>query len=350
MIHVLSAVTAATQMISQRAHDAYLSRSSTGDGPNHIAPENHLIPGYGRHRGAGRRLRRPADEHVQRLIDFAAAWDRSARCGALLRRHQPLDGGRLCRGLRAQPARDELQIARAIRGRLQYRPANARIVAIADRLLRRDGRMVRAIESIGPGDAAAEGVPFRLDLAWESAAMLAPRIMRGQSERKTYGVVPPDVLRPLTPGAFWRASSRARCQPADQRSAPLPPDRGRQRPGGVRGPAGIRHYNPIGTVHAGFTATAARFRARLRHLLDARQSDAWTTIELKLNLVRPLTKDTGPVRAEGRVIHRGRSVATSEGDVKDTPQALRPRPHHLHDLSRQGVTPRQSLSARMRRC
>jgi uncharacterized protein (TIGR00369 family) len=33
--------------------------------------------------------------------------------------------------------------------------------------------------------------------------------------------------------------------------------------------------------------------------------------------VRPLSKDTGPVRAEGRVVHRGRTVATSEGDLKD---------------------------------
>jgi predicted protein tyrosine phosphatase len=38
-------------------------------------------------------------------------------------------------------------------------------VSIADRLLKRDGRMVRAIDAIGLGDAATEGHPFRLDLA-----------------------------------------------------------------------------------------------------------------------------------------------------------------------------------------
>ena len=37
-----------------------------------------------------------------------------------------------------------------------------------------------------------------------------------------------------------------------------------------------------------------------------------------MNLVRPLTKDTGLVRAEGRVIHRGRTLGTSEGDIKDS--------------------------------
>ena len=36
-----------------------------------------------------------------------------------------------------------------------------------------------------------------------------------------------------------------------------------------------------------------------------------------MNLVRPLTKETGLVRAEGRVIHRGRTLGTSEGDIKD---------------------------------
>ena len=42
---------------------------------------------------------------------------------------------------------------------------NARIVGIADRLLKRDGRMLAAIEALGPGEPATEGRPFRLDLA-----------------------------------------------------------------------------------------------------------------------------------------------------------------------------------------
>jgi predicted protein tyrosine phosphatase len=41
---------------------------------------------------------------------------------------------------------------------------NARIVSLADRFLGRNGRMMRAIETIGPGQSAIEGVPFRLDL------------------------------------------------------------------------------------------------------------------------------------------------------------------------------------------
>ena len=58
-----------------------------------------------------------------------------------------------------------MQIARDIRRASRTAQPNARIVSIADRLLKRDGRMVRAIETIGPGHAAMEGDPFRLDLA-----------------------------------------------------------------------------------------------------------------------------------------------------------------------------------------
>ena len=79
----------------------------------------------------------------------------------------------------------------------------------------------------------------------------------------------------------------------------------------------FRHYNPIGTVHAGFTATLLDSALGCAIFSTLAKGDAWTTLELKLNLVRPLTEDTGPVRAEGRIVHRGRTVATSEGDVKD---------------------------------
>ena len=84
--------------------------------------------------------------------------------GSLLCRHQPFDGGRLYRGLRAQSAARRTQIAWDIRRASRTAQPNARIVTIADRLLERDGRMVHAIETIGPGDLAIEGHPFRLDI------------------------------------------------------------------------------------------------------------------------------------------------------------------------------------------
>lgn len=79
----------------------------------------------------------------------------------------------------------------------------------------------------------------------------------------------------------------------------------------------FRHYNPIGTVHGGFAASLLDSALGCAIFSTLAKSDAWTTLELKLNFVRALSRDTGPVRAEGRVIHRGRTVATSEGDLRD---------------------------------
>jgi uncharacterized protein (TIGR00369 family) len=78
-----------------------------------------------------------------------------------------------------------------------------------------------------------------------------------------------------------------------------------------------RHYNPIGTVHGGFAATLLDSALGCAIFSTLLRGDAWTTLELKVNFVRPMTKDTGLVRAEGRIIHRGRTLATSEGDLKD---------------------------------
>ena len=62
------------------------------------------------------------------------------------------------------PQRNETQIAWAIRQASPTAQPNARIVLLADRLLKRDGRMVRAIEVIGSGASAYEGDPFRLEI------------------------------------------------------------------------------------------------------------------------------------------------------------------------------------------
>ena len=79
----------------------------------------------------------------------------------------------------------------------------------------------------------------------------------------------------------------------------------------------FRHYNPIGSVHGGFAATVLDTALGAAIFSTLAKGETWTTLELKLNFVRALTAETGSVRAEGRVIHRGRTVATSEGDIKD---------------------------------
>ena len=79
----------------------------------------------------------------------------------------------------------------------------------------------------------------------------------------------------------------------------------------------FRLYNPIGTVHGGFAAALLDSALGCAIFSTLQKGESWTTLELKLNFVRAMSKDTGPVRAEGRIIHRGRTVATSEGTLKD---------------------------------
>ena len=78
-----------------------------------------------------------------------------------------------------------------------------------------------------------------------------------------------------------------------------------------------RHYNPIGTVHGGFALTLmdSCMSCAVHTLL--KQGETYTTLELKVNFVRAITKDTGKIRATGRIIHRGRTTGTAEGDVRD---------------------------------
>jgi uncharacterized protein (TIGR00369 family) len=76
-----------------------------------------------------------------------------------------------------------------------------------------------------------------------------------------------------------------------------------------------RHYNPIGSVHGGFAATLldSAMGCAVQSTLPA--GTGYTTLELSINYVRPMSADTGPVRAEGTVVHGGRRMATAEGRI-----------------------------------
>jgi uncharacterized protein (TIGR00369 family) len=73
------------------------------------------------------------------------------------------------------------------------------------------------------------------------------------------------------------------------------------------------HYNPIGSIHGGWACTLldSCMACSVQTTLAAGQG--YTTVELKVNLVRPILSETGPIRAEGRVINAGRTIATAEG-------------------------------------
>ncbi len=74
-----------------------------------------------------------------------------------------------------------------------------------------------------------------------------------------------------------------------------------------------RHYNPLGTVHGGWFAALldSALGCAVHTTLPA--GKGYTTLELKVNMVRALTDQVPLVRAEGKVIHVGRQVATAEG-------------------------------------
>lgn len=79
----------------------------------------------------------------------------------------------------------------------------------------------------------------------------------------------------------------------------------------------IEYYNAIGTVHAGYTATLLDSCMACAVLSVLPKGTGFTSMEFKVSLLRPLTKETGPVRAEGMLMSRGRRGATAEGRLTD---------------------------------
>ena len=77
------------------------------------------------------------------------------------------------------------------------------------------------------------------------------------------------------------------------------------------------HYNPLGTVHGGVTATLldSALGCAVQSMLPAHTG--FTTIELKVNYLRPLTVETGTVYSEGKIIHVGGRIATAEARLTD---------------------------------
>ncbi len=80
---------------------------------------------------------------------------------------------------------------------------------------------------------------------------------------------------------------------------------------------GIEHYNPIGTVHAGFATTILDSAMGTAYVSVADAGARWTTLELKANFTRAITADTGPVRCTGTIVHPGRTVVLTDARLED---------------------------------
>ena len=77
------------------------------------------------------------------------------------------------------------------------------------------------------------------------------------------------------------------------------------------------HYNPLGTVHGGVIATLldSALGCAVQSMLPAGTS--YTTLELKVNYLRPITEKTGTIYAEGKIIYIGGRIATAEARLTD---------------------------------
>jgi predicted protein tyrosine phosphatase len=105
----------------------------------------------------------PGEAHVRDLLGFARRWDRAAplvvHCYAGISRST---ASAYIIAAALAPERDEEELAQTLRRLSPSATPNPRLVAVADILLQRNGRMVEAIKAIGRGAEAFEGTPFEL--------------------------------------------------------------------------------------------------------------------------------------------------------------------------------------------
>lgn len=78
-----------------------------------------------------------------------------------------------------------------------------------------------------------------------------------------------------------------------------------------------RAYNLIGTVHGGWAASILDSALALSTLTTLGAEQAFTTVDIRINYLRPLTMETGEVRCEGTVIQAGRKLAYCEAKLTD---------------------------------
>ena len=167
MIHVCSLAalsntvktTGASHVLTVMANVAQVQR------PKSVLPANHLRVQMDDITEAMDGFVAPSDSHIEQVLNFVRGWDRSAplvvHCYAGISRSTASAFAAVCA---LNPHRDEISIARQIRAASPIASPNRLIVSLADKALGREGRMLRALDEIGPGNMLIEGRPFRVDL------------------------------------------------------------------------------------------------------------------------------------------------------------------------------------------
>jgi predicted protein tyrosine phosphatase len=133
--------------------------------PESVLPANHLKVQMDDITEAMDGFVAPSDLHIEQVLNFVRGWDRNAplvvHCYAGISRSTASAFAAACA---LNPHRDEIAIARQIRAASPIASPNRLIVSLADKALGREGRMLRALDEMGPGSMMVEGRPFRVDL------------------------------------------------------------------------------------------------------------------------------------------------------------------------------------------
>ncbi len=142
--------------------------------------------------------------------------------------------------------------------------------------------------------------------------------MQAPSTTRTYGTVSPDTLRELSGLQFVEGLVDGTL-PLNQMAKTLGYDIVKAEKGRVviaAEPAEV-HFNPWGTVHGGLAATLLDSCMGLAIQSTVGKGVGSTTLEFKISFIRPITAETGLIRAEGKLLSSGRRAGTAEGWVTD---------------------------------
>ncbi|HEY2212580.1 MAG TPA: PaaI family thioesterase [Bradyrhizobium sp.] len=133
-----------------------------------------------------------------------------------------------------------------------------------------------------------------------------------------YGVTPLSVMASMSGLDFVRAIF-ARKLPEPPIMEPVEPFDCTAETGHVviHSVPGMRHYNPIGSVHGGYAAILLDSAMGLAVQTTLPAGTGYTTLEFKISFIKGMTKDTGTVRTEGRTLNVGRRTATAEARITD---------------------------------
>jgi predicted protein tyrosine phosphatase len=167
MIHVCSlAALPETVRLTGASHVlTVMARVDQVERPASVLPANHLKVAMDDITEAMDGYVAPSAHHIEQVLNFVRGWDRNAplviHCYAGVSRSTASAFAAACA---LNPQREEIVFARQIRSASPMASPNRLIVSLADQALGREGRMLRALDEIGPASMMVEGRPFRIDL------------------------------------------------------------------------------------------------------------------------------------------------------------------------------------------